>query len=170
MCKTVHPVAGALTDKYLACLATPCPAACGQSGNGTDVVRGWCTLAIATCSLSVTQADCEKALAQSSALSGCGEATWKSLECDLQKGLKCDATGYPTSDPTCSAIADSCAHVPCAGGGTSDGSCGWGCDDWQAHCGPGGLDCECTAGKNKGKKLTLTSACDEVALELGCSQ
>lgn len=169
-CKAAYPIAGAATDQYLACLATPCPAACNQSANGTDVVRDWCKAAATTCTLGITQAECEKNLAQASSITGCGEYMWKALECDLQKGLTCDSsTGYPKSDPTCTAIVDSCPHVGCGSFFSPDGSCGTGCGDWKASCQAGGLDCECTFGKNVGKKLTLTKPCDEVALELGCS-
>lgn len=169
-CKSAFPDAAKATDAYLACLGTPCPAACGVSSSGTDVLREYCKSTIAVCKLGTTQSDCEKNTRQAAASFGCGEYLWKQMECDLAKGIKCDTTtGYPVSDPTCAAIVDSCPHTMCINVSSPDGSCTEGCGDWKAQCQPGGTSCECIFGKNKGKKFTLGAACDSNAMELACS-
>lgn len=169
ICKAAFPDAGKAADAFQACLATPCPAACGGSSSGTDVVREYCKAAIAACKLGLTQDNCELSMRQMSSISRCGESRWKQMECDLAKGIKCDSTGSPVMDPTCEAILDSCAFIACTSGGSGDGSCWAGCDDWGAKCEAGGKSCECTGGKNIGKKFTLSTPCDEQAMELTCS-
>ena len=119
--------------------------------------------------LGLTQDNCELSMRQMSSISRCGESRWKQMECDLAKGIKCDSTGSPVMDPTCEAILDSCAFIACTSGGSGDGSCWAGCDDWGAKCEAGGKSCECTGGKNIGKKFTLSTPCDEQAMELTCS-
>lgn len=166
ICGSAFPDAGKAADAYKACLATPCPAACNASAAGSDVVRDFCK-AVVSCGGTLSLAECEQSMRVWG--SNCGEYHWKALECYLAKGVQCDATTGIVTEPSCEAIRDSCPSTKCFSSGMPSGECTEGCGDWAASCAAPGTSCECTFGKNLGKKFTVATACDSGAMELACS-